>query len=148
MWSSDWHIPPLDKEHFLYLDIIFLQRASFSTKDFRSFNIWSCKPPLSSSILPSFFTVYYSSLTFSAFNYFVLVSQFYLSSVCFHLSLQTLLPPLSLTATTQSAVLFQICSPNLLQFHILLPLRHSVVYATIRQCYRTSRILVLSTPCQ
>jgi hypothetical protein len=73
--------PPLDKEqqtHCTHLGIILYRHHTFSTKRTRNFNIWACMAPLSSSILPSFFSVYYPSLSFSAFNYFVLVSQFYL----------------------------------------------------------------------
>ena len=150
-------MPPLDKEHFVLTCRYWIRSTLYNFTSFSatcrhwiwsivhtstslganmpplsvpvsgSFNIRSCKPPLSSSILPS------STMNLSHFQ--LLIISFsclnFISFPSLHLPLHSLTP--ELLHTFPSSVPFQISSPHLLWFHALLSSRISLVYgATIR----------------
>ena len=121
------YMPPLDMVHCVYVDITWCHPPPLSVPVSGSFNIRSCKPPLSSCILPS------STMNLSHFQ-LLIISFSCLNFISFpplHLPHRSLSP--ELLPTFPSSVPFQISSPHLLWFHVLLSSRISLVYsATIR----------------
>jgi hypothetical protein len=134
-------MPPLDKEYFLptcrhWIRSIVCMSTSLganmpplSVPVSGSFNIRSRKPPLSSCILPS------STMNLSHFQ--LLIISFsclnFISFPSFHLPLRSLSTELLLTFP--SSVPFQISSPHLLWFHVLLSSRISLVYGAMIRLY-------------